>query len=84
MDEQRFYDLNADTGELNPRAWEGETVSSKRLLELIRSDADREASATRIQPRIKRREKSKVPSNVAPRATEEEIETLRALGYIVD
>ncbi len=82
--EQRYYDLTRDTGELKPSAWDGETESSKRLIELIRLDPDREASAARIQARIRNREEAKVPSNVAPRASEEEIETLRTLGYIVD
>jgi len=77
--EWRHYDLAADVGEEAPRPWSAGASGGDRLLELLAKDPDRAGPA-----RIAAPGGVTGPNEIAPRVSEEELETLRALGYVGD
>lgn len=76
IEERRFYDLEADPFELNPISWNPGEVAD-RLLELSESDPDPGG----LPEAAKEGLRVQAPK-VAPRATPEQLEQLRALGYV--
>lgn len=72
----RFYDLDADPKELEPVSTPPPSRAFAELRALITSDADRAD-----EPKPARGRKS-VAAKAAARATNEQVERLRALGYV--
>jgi arylsulfatase len=75
--EQRFYDLMADPGELEPKRRFPDREAPKQLLELCRRDPDPGGVPAEAIGRTKGR-----APKAAPRATAEQLEQLRGLGYV--
>jgi arylsulfatase A-like enzyme len=75
--EPHFYDLSTDPLELSPQPVQGPPPDALRaLLELVRSDPDPAGVPQEWEKGIR----IEAPK-VAPRASQEELERLRALGY---
>ena len=76
LEEQHFVDLRSDPGELAPQAWR-DGAPATRLVQLNEADTFRGEALEKIR-------KGRIPTEpiVDPRATEEQRETLRALGYL--
>ena len=77
--ERRYYDLQGDAGEQAPVGWREGYAGGDRLLQLLSRDPDHTGGA-----RIAAPAGVSGPNEIAPRVSEEEIETLRALGYVGD
>jgi arylsulfatase A-like enzyme len=75
--ETRFYDLGSDPEEAMPREWSAPTDASVSLLEHARSDPIRIRGGHTPKKGFTIRD-----PKVSPRATEEQLEQLRGLGYI--
>ncbi len=69
----RFFDLASDPGEKNPLPWPPDESTATRLRELIRKDPDPGG--------LPRGGAAPTGPKVAPRADEEALKRLRALGY---
>ncbi len=76
LEEQHFVDLRSDPGELTQQAWR-DGAAATRLVQLDQADTFRGEALKKIR-------KGRRPTEpiVDPRATEEQRETLRALGYL--
>jgi arylsulfatase A-like enzyme len=75
--ERRHYDLRRDPAELEPVDEPLDSAAARELLSLIRQDPDPGGLPHKMQLGIK----INAPK-VDPRATEEQLEKLRALGYV--
>lgn len=73
----RYYDLQTDPHELEPQSWNGGSPVAERLLELSRTDPDPGGIPSRYARGLRRG-----APKVAPRATDEQLERLRHLGYV--
>lgn len=81
LSSRRYFDLAADPGEADPRPWpEGEV--GDRLLDLVRRDPDPGGIPTRFRRGERLAGPKIAPPQIAPRADEEVLERLRALGYV--
>jgi arylsulfatase A-like enzyme len=77
LHERRHYDLRRDPAELEPADEPLDSAAARELLSLIRQDPDPGGLPHKMQKGIR----IDAPK-VAPRATEEQLEKLRALGYV--
>lgn len=75
--EQRYYDLAQDPGELHPASALPEASPLRALRELMAADPDPGGTPARFQHGRRLR-----APKVAPRATDEQLDKLRALGYV--
>lgn len=75
--ERRFHDLRVDPGEVGRSEWPVRGGPSEELLSLCRSDVDPGGLRKRYAEGVQL-----TAPKVSPRATEEELERLRSLGYV--
>jgi arylsulfatase A-like enzyme len=76
IEEVRAYDLRADPGELQPLAPNEDDVALHQLRDLIANDADPGGVPQHMRDGVRL-----TAPKVAPRATPEQLDRLRALGY---
>ncbi|MBW2416934.1 MAG: sulfatase [Deltaproteobacteria bacterium] len=75
--DRRFYDLARDPGEQSPEPWQQEGTTTRWLLELGERDPDPGG-----YPHDPRRGHKLEAPKISPHATPEQLEQLRALGYV--
>lgn len=79
LGQRRLYDLEKDPLETRPLPWSPDHSPARALTELIRTDPD-----PGRRPSDPRRGEQITEPKISPRATAEDIERLRALGYVED
>ena len=76
VEERKRYGLEDDPGEQQPRVWDYGVPTARALLEFVRDDPDPAGVPRELEAGMR----LSAPK-VAPRADEEALEKLRALGY---
>jgi hypothetical protein len=74
---RRRYELSRDPGEKKPRAWRNDDMGARAFIETVKNDPDPAGI-----PREYERGTQISGPKIDPRADDEALEKLRALGYV--